>query len=74
LICKLASQGGTNGDRAIWILECIRRLEFVCCDYEVQHGSPLQLIHAGAGSAAMQMLPWLLVSSVLVPFLPDTSC
>ena len=32
------------------------------------NGSPLQLIHAGAGSAAVQMLPWSLIPTVLVPF------
>ena len=31
-------------------------------------GSPLQLIHAGVGSAAIQTLPWSLVPTVLVPF------
>jgi hypothetical protein len=31
------------------------------------NGSPLQLIHAGAGSAAMQALPWSMVPTVLVP-------
>jgi hypothetical protein len=31
-------------------------------------GSPLQLIHAGAGSQAMQQLPFCLVPTVLVPF------
>ncbi|HLL26478.1 MAG TPA: hypothetical protein VKT73_02355 [Xanthobacteraceae bacterium] len=31
-------------------------------------GSPLQLIHAGVGSMAMQSLPWSLVPTVLVPF------
>lgn len=31
------------------------------------NGSPLQLIHAGAGSAAMQGLPWSIVPTVLVP-------
>ena len=31
-------------------------------------GSPWQLFHAGAGSAAMQVLPWSLVPTVLVPF------
>jgi hypothetical protein len=30
-------------------------------------GSPLQLIHAGAGSAAMVTLPWSLIPLVLVP-------
>jgi hypothetical protein len=31
-------------------------------------GSPLQFIHAGAGSEAMQHLPFCLVPTVLVPF------
>jgi len=31
-------------------------------------GSPVQLIHAGVGSAAMQVLPYSLVPTVLVPF------
>lgn len=32
------------------------------------NGSPLQLIHAGVGSAAIQTLPWSLIPTVLVPF------
>jgi hypothetical protein len=31
-------------------------------------GSPLQLFHAGAGSAAIQYLPYCLIPTVLVPF------
>lgn len=31
-------------------------------------GSPLQLIHAGIGSHAVQFMPWALIPSVLVPF------
>jgi len=31
------------------------------------NGSPLQLIHAGQGSQAVQMLPWSLIPTVLVP-------
>jgi hypothetical protein len=31
-------------------------------------GSPLQLIHAGAGSSPMQYLPYCLIPTVLVPF------
>ena len=31
------------------------------------NGSPLQLIHAGAGSAAMATLPWAMIPLVLVP-------
>jgi hypothetical protein len=33
-----------------------------------RNGSPLQLIHAGVGTAAMQSLPWAFVPTVLVPF------
>ncbi len=32
------------------------------------HGSPVQLIHVGVGSEAMQFLPYCLVPTVLVPF------
>jgi hypothetical protein len=32
------------------------------------NGTPLQLIHAGVGSAAVQHLPWSLIPTVLVPF------
>ncbi len=31
------------------------------------NGSPLQLIHAGVGSGAIQTLPWALIPAVLVP-------
>jgi hypothetical protein len=31
------------------------------------NGSPLQIIHAGAGSAGVQVLPWSLIPTVLVP-------
>jgi hypothetical protein len=31
------------------------------------NGSPLQIIHAGAGSEAVQVLPWSLIPTVLVP-------
>ena len=31
------------------------------------NGSPLQIIHAGEGSQAVQMLPWSLIPTVLVP-------
>src|SRR5215468_4709682 len=33
-----------------------------------RNGSPLQLIHAGVGTAARQDLPWAFVPTVLVPF------
>jgi hypothetical protein len=33
-----------------------------------RNGSPLQLLHVGVGSAAMQSLPWAFVPTVLVPF------
>lgn len=36
-------------------------------------GSPLQVIHAGVGSEAMQYLPYCLVPTVLVPFVSDHS-
>ena len=33
-----------------------------------RNGSPLQLIHAGVGTAALQSLPWAFVPTALVPF------
>ncbi|HUK59657.1 MAG TPA: hypothetical protein VLV50_10545 [Stellaceae bacterium] len=33
-----------------------------------RNGSPLQLIHAGVGTAALQTLPWAFIPTVLVPF------
>ena len=33
-----------------------------------QPGSPLQLIHAGVGSAAITTLPWAMIPAFLVPF------
>jgi hypothetical protein len=33
-----------------------------------RNGSPLQLIHAGVGTAAIQTLPWAFIPTVLVPF------
>ena len=35
------------------------------------NGSPLQLIHTGAGSVAVQLLPWSLIPTVLVPLFLD---
>jgi hypothetical protein len=33
-----------------------------------RNGSPLQLIHVGVGTAAMQSLPWAFIPTALVPF------
>ena len=33
-----------------------------------RNGSPIQLIHAGVGTAAITTLPWALIPTVLVPF------
>jgi len=33
-----------------------------------RNGSPVQLIHAGVGTAARQTLPWAFVSTALAPF------
>jgi len=40
----------------------------VALGFVSRDGSPLQLIHGGAGSAAMMTLPWAFVPTVLVPF------
>jgi hypothetical protein len=70
-VVRLAAQGSASDDRAIWIWNAFGALDlFAAITLGVMsaNGSPLQLIHAGAGSAAVQMLPWSLIPTVLVPF------
>ena len=70
-VMGLASRQATLHDRAIWIWNAFGTLDLlaaIALGVTSANGSPLQLIHAGAGSAAVQVLPWALIPSVLVPF------
>lgn len=68
---RLAAQGSATGDRAIWSWNALGAFDLfaaVALGVTSANGAPLQLIHAGAGSAAVQALPWALIPTVLVPF------
>jgi hypothetical protein len=70
-VMRLAAQGGASSDRAVWIWNVFGALDLfaaIALGVISTNGAPLQLIHAGAGSAAVQVLPWALIPSVLVPF------
>ena len=71
VIMRFASQGTAGGDRAVWIWNAFGTLDLlaaVTLGVTSADGSPLQLIHAGTGLAAVQLLPWSLIPTVLVPF------
>ena len=72
-----AKQAGTNWlcrpvrDRWVFAWNTFGMLDLivaVALGFISRDGSPLQLIHGGAGTAAMLTLPWALVPAVLVPF------
>jgi hypothetical protein len=70
-VARLALSGSPQAARAIawWNLFGILDLvAAVTLGITSAQGSPLQLIHAGVGSEAMQHLPFSLVPTVLVPF------
>ena len=67
----LASGEGakTNAAIAVWNLFGTADLVLaIALGVTSSVGSPLQIFHGGAGSAAMQHLPWSFVPTVLVPF------
>jgi hypothetical protein len=70
-LAALAERGVAPQQRLMWIWNVFGTLDLVVAvtlGVLSADGSPLQLIHAGVGSAAMQSLPWSLVPTVLVPF------
>jgi hypothetical protein len=67
----MAAQGSASSDRVIWIWNAFGALDLfaaIALGVISTNGAPLQLIHASAGSAAVQVLPWALIPTVLVPF------
>jgi hypothetical protein len=62
------SQGGQSLPAAWNVFGALDLVVAVALGVTSVQGSPLQLFDLGAGSAAMQMLPWSFVPTVLVPF------
>jgi hypothetical protein len=69
-VMGLTAQQIAPRDRAIWLWNAFGTLDLVAAIVlgVMSANGALQLIHAGAGSAAVQALPWSLIPSVLVPF------
>jgi hypothetical protein len=67
----LAARSDTGRDGLVHLWNAFGTLDLfaaVALGVTSTNGSTLQLIHAGAGSAAIQHLPWSLIPTVLVPF------
>jgi hypothetical protein len=59
-VLRMAAQGSANGDRAIGIWNAFGALDLLAAitlGVITANGAPLHLIYAGAGSAAVQVLP-----------------
>jgi hypothetical protein len=70
-IARLAMHGSAHAGVAIarWnLFGATDLIVAIALGLTSAQGSPVQLIHAGVGSAAMQQLPFSLVPTVLVPF------
>ena len=67
-VAWLALRG--QGRPLVWIWNAFGMLDLVAAlafGIISANGSPLQIIHAGEGSEAVQLLPWSLIPTVLVP-------
>src|SRR5262245_63428100 len=62
------SEGGRSFLFAWNLLGVLDLVVAVALGVTSAEGSPLQILHVGAGSAAIQMLPWAFIPTVLVPF------
>jgi hypothetical protein len=66
-----ATSGAPRNERAVWLWNAFGTLDLIAAlalGVASANGSPLQLIHAGAGSGTALELPWALIPTVLVPF------
>jgi hypothetical protein len=69
LALRVARSGRASGAVRLWnIFGTLDLVVAMSLGITSAAGSPLQLIHAGVGSEAMQYLPYCLVPTVLVPF------
>jgi hypothetical protein len=67
-VAWLALRG--QGKALVWTWNAFGMLDLVAAlalGIASANGSPLQIIHAGVGSAGVQVLPWSLIPTVLVP-------
>jgi hypothetical protein len=67
-VAWLALRG--EGKALVWAWNAFGMLDLVAAlafGIVSANGSPLQIIHAGEGSQAVQMMPWSLIPTVLVP-------
>ena len=67
-VAWLALRG--QGKAPIWAWNAFGTLDLVAAltlGITSANGSPLQILHAGVGSEGVQMLPWSLIPTVLVP-------
>jgi hypothetical protein len=67
-VAWLALRG--QGRALVWTWNAFGMLDLVAAlalGITSASGSPLQIIHAGVGSAGVQVLPWSLIPTVLVP-------
>ncbi|MCA6113607.1 hypothetical protein J6524_01500 [Bradyrhizobium sp. WSM 1738] len=67
-VAWIALRGG--GKALVWAWNAFGMLDLVVAltlGITSASGSPLQIIHAGVGSAGVQVLPWSLIPTVLVP-------
>ena len=67
-VAWLAMRG--EGTALVWTWNAFGMLDLVAAlafGIISANGSPLQIIHAGQGSEAVQVLPWSLIPTVLVP-------
>ncbi|HWZ58234.1 MAG TPA: hypothetical protein VNW46_04585 [Gemmatimonadaceae bacterium] len=70
-VARLAMRGSSRAGLAVAAWNAFGALDLIAAvtlGITSAQGSPLQLIHAGIGSDAMQHLPYSLVPTVLVPF------
>jgi len=70
-VARLSTKGPLKHNRLIAAWNAFGALDLivaVALGITSRNGSPIQLIHAGVGTAAMTTLPWALLPTVLVPF------